>query len=83
MVAIDEKVYDRDDAALTYSHADKCFYVVHVPGAAQLAQAEAPSTPSIAIFAVEKAHEGNITYKKLSPEHQAEFDKSKKKKATH
>ena len=79
LVAINNQVYNREDAALTYSHEDKCFYVVHVPGATQLAQTSSVPPSSIAIYIVEETQKGNNSYKKLSREHQAEFDKSRKK----
>ena len=76
--------FSRQDAALTYSHDDGCFYVVQLPQAPEMsrAQADAPTPVSVYLAAPKAsgaAKEGNVSFKQLSPEHQKLFEAAREK----
>ena len=66
------EVFDQDSAAITYSHDDEKFYNVKA----------FDSPTSLSISLVEEAKEGNVTFERLSQEHQKKFLKSRDKEAT-
>ena len=72
MVPCNNETFSRDDAALTYSHDDKCFYVVQVLRAEELAQAQAKAPSPLSVISAAK--EGNVCFKQLSSEHQNQFE---------
>ena len=74
-----QHTFRKPDAALTYSHDDGCFYVVHVPGAhdiaARASQVNHAGTMSVFIQDPD-LQGGHIVFRKLPPAHQQGFVKS-------
>ena len=71
MLPCSSETFSRDDAALTYSHDDKCFYVVRMQHAEEMARAQAKAPSPLSVFLAAK--EGNVSFKQLSSEHQKQF----------
>ena len=77
MVPCNNETFSRDDAALTYSHDDKCFYVVRLQEAEEMARAQAKAPSPMSVFMAAK--EGNVSFKQLSAEHQKQFEAARAK----
>ena len=71
------ETFSRDDAALTYSHDDQCFYVVRMQHAEEMARAQAEAPSPLSVFLAAK--EGNVSFKQLSSEHQKQFEAARAK----
>ena len=57
--------YPRQDAVITYSHDDGCFYVAQLPQASATSPAQANASSPISVYLVK---EGNVPFKQLSPD---------------
>ena len=79
IMSCDSEQFSRDDAALTYSHEDKRFYVVRLPEAEEMARAQARAPSPISLFLAAK--EGNVSFNQLSAEHQKLFEAARAKEA--
>jgi len=77
MVPCNSETFSRDDAALTYSHDDKCFYVVRLQEAEEMARTQAKAPSPMSVFMTAK--EGNVSFKQLSAEHQKQFEAARAK----
>ena len=54
MIPCNNETFSRDDAALTYSHDDKCFYVVRLQEAEEMARAQAKAPSPMSVFMAAK-----------------------------
>ena len=77
MVPSNNETFSRDGATLTFSHDDKCFYVVRLQEAEEMARAQAKAPSPVSVFLAAK--EGNVSIKQLSAEHQKQFEAARAK----
>ena len=68
--------YPRQDAVITYSHDDGCFYVAQLPQASAMSQAQANASSPKSVYLVKEC---NVSFKQLSPGHQKLFEAARLK----